>query len=345
MNRWLKLLLSIVVALALVVAGIFLLRAVNEYRYYAPSATTQDDHPNIDLRDPKTYPLDRISGVTITPITGEHMAGFHFKPHTITRPGVTISYGGSEGGAGWGPAAQAASLGQESLALFFWGQPNQTPALDEVPLDDFQEVLDWVDTNIETPTPIIAAGGSKGAEYVANLLPRFPQINHAILIAPASYSFPALGNQQDHSSWSYAGKPLPFLAWDSNPDASGAFMGRIWKFWVNVPVQFGDLYDMLLVNPADAARIRIDDSNATIHAFAGEEDALWPSAKMAKQLKAFSPDQVTVTTYPGVGHMPGLPRYSLGLDLGGSDQANMAAKEGFERDIRDQISAWAPETD
>ena len=344
MKRWQKVTISILVVIAVPVVGLFVTRAINQQRYFTPDDGAGLSAATFDLRDPKAYPINDIPGVTVTPITGEHLAGFHLKPETRTRPGVTVSYGGSEGGTGWWTAVGAAKAGQESLALFFWGQPNQTEYLDEVPLDHFQEVIDWIDANVQSPKPLIVAGGSKGAEYTANLLPRFDRIDHAILIAPGSYSFPALSQQYTHSSWTYKGEPVPFIAWEQGgQEAQQRFTGELWKFWVNLPVQYGPAYDALVDHATEDARIRIEDSTATIHAFAGEDDQLWPSARIAKQLKEAAPDQVTVTTYPGVGHMPGLPRYLMGLDMGGSDEANGAAAATFSQDIVNQITTWAPE--
>lgn len=342
MNRWLKVLIAIAVVLALCVAGLFITRAVNQQRYYTPPKGGDSSYLDFDYRDASAYPLDNVEGVTITPIKGEHMAGFHLKPDTITRPGVTIAYGGSEGGAGLKEAVVAAQMGQESMAMFFWGQPNQTETLRLVPLDDFQEVLDWANANIKTPEPIIAAGGSKGAEYVANLLPRYPEIDHAFLVAPASYSFPAL-SQEVASSWSYKGEPVPFLAWDSHPDTGRFFFFNMVNSWLNVPSRFTELYALLLENPSEDARIRIEDSKATIHAVTGEEDGVWPSAMMAQQLKDTAPEQVTVTVYPKVGHAPGAPRYVIGLDLGGSDEANLAVKDDLAKVTTEQFQAWTSE--
>lgn len=344
MKRWQKIVLGVVLVIAVPITSLFAIRAINQQRYFNHADGETSNAASFDLRDPKAYPLDALPDVTITPVTGEHMAGFHMKPKKRTRPGVTVSYGGSEGGAGWFVALGAASQGQEALALFFWGQPNQTPFLDEVPLDYFQEVIDWIDKNAESSKPLIVAGGSKGAEYTANLLPRYDRIDHAILVAPGSYSFPALSNQYDHSSWTYGGKSVPFVAWEQGgQEAQEEFMGEVWKFWVNLPVTYGPAYSALLDHATEEARIHIEDSKATIHAFAGEDDALWPSARMARHLKEKAPDQVTVTTYPGVGHMPGLPKYLAGLNMGGSDEANLAAAQPFRDAVRNQIDAWAPE--
>lgn len=347
MKRWQQLLIAVIVIIAVGIGGVLIARQVNQQRYYTPVVMDGLSLPEFDTADPKAYPLDSLPGVTITPITGKHLSGFHFKPDQRTRPGITISYGGSGGNAGWDMACQAAELGQESLALFFWGQPNQTAFLDQVPLDDFQEVIDWVDAHAEAPKPMILAGRSKGAEYVANLLPRFDRIDHAILVAPGSYSFPALGPQFHHSSWSYQGKPVPHVDWSANTEWTGQQSGeQTIMLMFNVPMATATRYEGMLRHAPQDARIRIEESKATIHAFAGDMDGVWPSDQMAKQLKEAAPDRVTVTVYEGAGHAPGTQRYvgALGgLDLGGSNEANAAAGKQLEKDIRAQITEWAPE--
>ena len=96
-KKWQTILLTVVVVLALLVAGIVAIRMVNQHRYFAPSTVPGLVHFDFDTTDPSAYPLDSVDGVTITPITGEHLTGFHLKPETRTRPGVTVSYGGSGG--------------------------------------------------------------------------------------------------------------------------------------------------------------------------------------------------------------------------------------------------------
>lgn len=347
MKTWQKVLLTVVVVLGVGLAAVFVTRAINQQRYYKPVEMDGLSLPQFDTSDPKAYPLDAVAGVTITPITGEHLSGFYFKPERRTRSGITISYGGSGGNAGWETAIHAAELGQESLALFFWGQPNQTAFLDQVPLEDFQEVIDWVDEHAESSKPMILAGGSKGAEYVANLLPRYDRIDHAILVAPGSYCFPALGPQFHNSSWSYQGKPVPHVDWSVDKDWTGQQNGeQTAKLIFGFPLATVSRYEGMLNYAPEEARIRIEDSKATIHAYAGDQDQLWPSAKMANQLKEAAPDRVTVTIYEGAGHSPGTQRYvgALGgLDLGGSNEANAAAGKQLEQDIRAQIAEWAPE--
>ncbi|WP_336250049.1 acyl-CoA thioester hydrolase/BAAT C-terminal domain-containing protein [Stomatohabitans albus] len=343
MRLWKKILIGIGAIILVVAVTIVGVRTYNYQHYFSTDTGPNSARLNIDFRDADAYPLDRIDGVTITPVTGEHMAGFHFKPEKRTRKGILVSYGGSEGGVGWPGATLAAKAGQESLALFFWGQPNQTATLDEVPLEDFQEVIDWIDANAESPEPLIAAGGSKGAEYVANLLPRYDRIDHAILIAPASHSFPALSQHIEHSSWTWGGKPVPNISWeDGGSEAMNLFYSEVWKFWVNLPVAFEPSYSQLLNHAPDETRIHIEDSQATIHAFAGDDDNVWPSAEMANRLKAADPDRVTVTVYPKVGHMPGAPQYIGGLNLGGTNETNFAAEEPFNAAYTKQLEEWAP---
>ena len=236
-------------------------------------------------------------------------------------------------------------MGQESLALFFWGQPNQTEYLDEVPLDHFQEVIDWIDANVQSPKPLIVAGRSKGAEYTANLLPRYDRIDHAILVAPASYSLGALSPQFSHSSWTYQGQPVPHLDWslDTSPEGQQLKGLQSIGFLLNRPMANVKRYEGVLAAATEDARIRIEDSKATIHTFAGDADQLWPSAQMANQLKETNPEQVQVTIYPGAGHAPGAQRYVAGLDLGGTDDANAAAGIKLSADIAAQLDAWAPQ--
>lgn len=69
---------------------------------------------------------------------------------------------------------------------------NQRTDLVEVPLEFFQEVLDYIGKNIGEDQVITLYGASKGAGLSLNLAVRYPEISNVILMAPAEYSYRGL---------------------------------------------------------------------------------------------------------------------------------------------------------
>lgn len=122
---------GVVAAAAAALGGV---RLANSRRFPDPLRA----HPGPG--DAAGYPR-RLPGVTVTPVSGSRLAGFHLRPDTLSRRGVVVGYGGSEGGCDFARASALAGQGYEVLALFVFGQPNQPRRLQQVPVESFGEAL------------------------------------------------------------------------------------------------------------------------------------------------------------------------------------------------------------
>ena len=178
--------------LVLVVVG---LRAYNGHKY--PITQSAGEGMSADKSSYETS--DRV-----TAIEGEYLNGFHFRPEEKKHRGVIVVYGGSEGSPDYSRAEQLADDGYEVLSLFFFGQPNQKPTLANVPLEQFDEVADYIDKNIGDASeeggeggnsdagPVTVIGTSKGAEFAELLAARGYPVDNLVAFAPAHYSYSCL---------------------------------------------------------------------------------------------------------------------------------------------------------
>ena len=158
-----------------------------------------------DVTNISLYPTD-IDGVDVTYVDEGRMQGFRFVPKEKSHKGLVICFGGSEGSPNFETAKRLAEEGYETFALFMFGMKNQEQTLRKIPLEQFEDVLSYINKNIKDNKPISVLGASKGAEYALNLASKYPEIENLILMAPSSYNFAGLDFKDYGSSLTYKGK-------------------------------------------------------------------------------------------------------------------------------------------
>jgi hypothetical protein len=136
------------------------------------------------------------------------------------------------------------------------------------------------------------------------------------------------------SSWTAAGKPLPFLPY-------GRF--RLSLLRGNVGSLYDDAVHRLAEHP-DAA-IRIEDVHARLLLICGQLDRLWPSCPMARQLQRRAANagkpEVVVLTHERVGHAdlgPPFPGNGPNPRWGGTAKETNAARAKTWNSILDFLA-------
>ena len=246
---------------------------------------------------------------------------------------AVLLLGGSEGGLGEGAAVQARALaarGYAVLQLSYFRGPGQNPKLEVVPLEYFTTALDWLGAQPGVDRSRIGiVGGSKGAEAALVIATRHPELKAVVAAMPSSvvwagvdWNFGRVG-----SSWSEGGKPLPWLG-------LGAFdYARVGKDGLVTMYALG----LATLPQHPGAAIPVERIKAPVLLICGEDDRLWPSCPMARQVEARARDRdgpaVTVLAYPDAGHgVQGLPRAAgdPGIAklsaMGGSGEGNNRAR-------------------
>ena len=255
-----------------------------------------------------------LPGVVTQPVPGFPAATFHVIPDGRPKP-VLIILGGAEGGAGaarrWGPVL--ASLGYAVVGLPYysadWGQgPKEIPDLPgsfiDIRVDQLEDVRAWLTTQPEADAGRIGLfGGSKGAEFALIAASKFDWIKAVVAYAPSDLVWEGWGLEMieaegTRSSFSFRGRPLPFMPYKGFVDALLA----------------GPAANLLKVHEDGraahpereaAARIRVEDYRGALMLVAGDRDRLWASGEMARNIVAGRDRAGLPTTaliYPEAGH-------------------------------------------
>ncbi|UUX35193.1 acyl-CoA thioester hydrolase/BAAT C-terminal domain-containing protein [Fundicoccus culcitae] len=302
----------------------------------------------LNPRDLSLYPTE-FEGGTIEHIEGDYMNGFHMIPDEKLYEGTIIIFGGSEGTPQFDLGVGFASAGYEVFSMFFFGMENQQPELAEVPLEFFQEILDYYQENGGSlDEPITVYGASKGAELALNLGTLYEEIDNLVLMAPSAYNYFGLNMaQEDLSSWTYEGQPLPFLSvTNATEEVRQEFLNTMQS---GKPIAYVDVYESAITNTEEdeleEKRIKVEDFDGELLIFAGNDDQLWPSALMAEVIAEHATNEANVNIYQGAGHVffgngeMELPEFGTML-VGGTEEANLEASQAYFATLIEVVNGW-----
>ncbi len=287
----------------------------------------------------KITPKNVNADVQVFSISGK-LNAFHYVPNEIRHKGIVITLGGSEGSAGEWYAAPLTNLGYEVLAVYYFGKGNLPKLLSEVPLEFFDEVLNYIEKNCKGKKPITLIGGSKGAELAALLTMYYPQIDNIVLYAPAHVVFQGLDHTSSKSSWTIKKQAVPFV-----PLLQNAY-SKI-KYEDNAMV-LRLMYETAVETAPEEIlkKASIDLSNFQGKAliFAGGCDGLWQSDKAAEILHKQKPEHIELHIFEKAGHSFGSPSAGNpavigGIKNGGSLEENKKAAIESSKLLLDFLAA------
>ena len=322
------------IAIILVVL-VFILRIYNDHKYKDNNALKFPEYYK-DVTDISLYPTD-IDGVDVTYVDEGRMQGFRFVPKEKSHKGLVICFGGSDGGPNFETAKRLAEEGYETFALFMFGMKNQKQTLTKIPLEQFEDLISYVNENIKDKKPISILAASKGAEYALNLASKYPEIDNLILYAPSSYNFAGLDFKDYGSSWTYKGKELPYI--DIKKSSFKSFLKNIiGPALIKSPISFKETYNSAIEKDSyrQEKLIPVKDVKANILMIVGEDDLMWDSLAMANKIKDQNPKS-KIYSYKGAGHIfAGNGIINLGkarIATGGSSESNEEARNESRKTI------------
>jgi dienelactone hydrolase len=158
------------------------------------------------------------------------------------------------------------------LPFQYFGVPGRPAELSEIPLESFTPALDELAAESEH---LAVLGLSKGAEAALLLATRDSRITAVAALSPTPVVWAGLSGDSHRSSWSEAGRPLPFVPYDDawsgkpGPDGTKAYRGH---------------YEQSLRTFADrieAATVPVERITGRVLLTAGADDQLWPAAAFA----------------------------------------------------------------
>ncbi|MGK5507494.1 acyl-CoA thioester hydrolase/BAAT C-terminal domain-containing protein [Brevibacillus formosus] len=211
-------------------------------------------------------------------------------------------------------AGPLASRGFHVLNVGYFGLEGLPEKLEEIPLEYFEKIFAWLKDNpITQANEIYVHGTSKGGELALLLASRYEVIKKVAASAPHAYCFQALDglmSGKNVSSWSYAGKSLPFIPVDNDI----FFEHQRHCLDLHTPFGFTTTYRESMNRAAnkEAARIKIENANADILLIAGQQDNVWNTYDgcldvMEALAKHNYPYEYNLLAYPDLGHSLPVP--------------------------------------
>jgi dienelactone hydrolase len=279
----------------------------------------------------------------------------HLPTSAPTRRPALILLGGSEGGRRIVRDAPVyASRGYAVLALPYysppgWGPNGPTPAelpelpaaFADIPLERLEAAREWLAAQPEVDASRIGiVGTSKGAEFALLAAVRMPWLKAVVALVPSDVVWEGWGPgvaPGRASSFSWRGQGLPFVPYkDFEKELAGFATGA--EVRIRRPQDAGRA-----ANPerVAAARIPVEDIAAPVFVAGADDDQVWDSGGMARNIAAARSraGRETVTlVFRDAGHALGSPgtwpttQYNAGPSKAGGNP---------EADARAQAQVWA----
>jgi dienelactone hydrolase len=232
----------------------------------------------------------------------------NYFPAALSSPAVVL-LGGSSGGITHQTNVVAIALQSEGfsvLAPSYFGAPGEPGSLERIPLETFDRAIAWLARRPEVDASRMAVvGHSKGAEAALLIGTRHPELRAVVAAAPSSVVWAGIDWNNPinpDASWTAKGRPLAFLPYP------------LFRPWRSVGDGYTDGLEKL--HKHRDALIRVERTKAPVLLVCGERDTLWPSCRMARQLRARADQKhgppVTVLALPHAGHSAFGPRLPNG---------------------------------
>jgi dienelactone hydrolase len=253
--------------------------------------------------------------------------------HSGTKRAAILTLTGSNGGIDPSMAPFLASHGYNVLAIAYYHFEGVSDDLIEIPLESFRDAVSWLAREPSVDAQRIGIVGiSKGAEAALLTASYFTDAAKAVAaFVPSSVVWEGadararFGNDPHfdspgRSSWSFQGKPLPFVHKVVSEERLA-----------NRPVAFLDEYEPPILRPLDPETIiPVERIRASVFLAASGDDLTWPSLTMARQVKQrFTTRQpsnrIELHEYPLAGHTIPPPGFRPNAALGGTPGENARA--------------------
>ena len=273
------------------------------------------------------------------------VANFHCPSTSGTHPGVIV-IGGAGGGLGSTSAVGSllAEQGYAALALAYFGLEHLPARLEEIPLEYFKSAIEWMRSQPSVgPNKIGIVGTSKGGEAALLVSATYQEIGAVVAYSPSHVVFQGIDeawsdSSISKSSWTLQGEPVPYVPFRLDNDC-------IERYGFYLGLYLASLQDRQAV---ERAVIPVERINGPILLVSGADDAIWPSSMMCEQVvERLRQNQFAFAfrhlRYDGAGHLlagpsrlaPARSLQAEGMNFGGTESVNAAARDNAWRDVRD----------
>lgn len=222
----------------------------------------------------------------------------------------------------------AAGVGA-ALTYRWFGGEGQAAGIWEHPLESFAPAVAFLAGRCDR---VVLLGVSKTAEAFLLYAADDPAVDAVVAFAPSHVAWANVGPGPDgelrpqHSSWSRAGAPVPFVPYDDGAAPVGD------------PPAYAPVYAQSLRTHADrvaAATIPVERFFGDVLLVAGGDDRVWPSVEFAREVQARRAAldlPTTLVTHDAAGHRVLLPGETVAtggqrMARGGAGAADRALGE------------------
>ena len=226
---------------------------------------------------------------------------------------------------------------------YFFGQDNQRPTLAEVPLEQFDEVTDYIREHVADPSPVTVMGTSKGAEFAALLAANGFAVDNLVGFVPAHFSYSGLdfSSGQDLPSFTLRGEAVPFASsWQSGVLTGLKMFGRMIAAY---PASYRPTYEGAAGSAGDDARIDLGGFDGNAVFFGAGDDQMWQSDVAARALAEQSP-RAEAHVYDDAGHIffedSEAQENGWQIMFGGTQEANRRAHDESWQVLRERLAKW-----
>jgi dienelactone hydrolase len=275
---------------------------------------------------------------TGTMVQGVDFDGEFYPPQGYPKKQGVLVLGGSDGGIPSRRARYIAEKGFPALALAYFKTGRTPEYLDMIPLEYFDQPIEWLKKNEYTHGGgIFVIGESKGAELALLLASRKSEISGVIAYVPGAVVFQGIPKdyRSPRSSWTYMGEQIPFVPYDLSN--------------LSDPKNFLSIYRNSL-NQQEAVKralIPVTNIKGPILLFSAKDDQMWPSVEMSDMIMRVLRDQkfgyaYEHISYDDAGHT--MTEYYM---MGGTREGNRKARvDSSEKmfSFLDRLSAGEPGT-
>ena len=191
-----------------------------------------------------------------------------------------------------------------------------------IPLEYFEKAVRMFKSQPEVKgKKIVVFGNSKGGELALLLASMYKQIEGVIANVPSSVVFQGIGGPS--SSWSYKGKPIPFVPYAP------------YDFRKIVNSQYVEAYELSLkqTQAVEKAIIQVENINGPILILTGKEDTMWPSSQMGEMIIKRLEEKKFSYWYRHFAYKDAGHSLNENFLMGGSKEGNKKARIDSEQRI------------
>ncbi len=252
--------------------------------------------------------------------------------------------GGSEGGDMMAYVApQIAQHGYVAASVAYFGLPGLPQSLENIPIETVGKALAALAQRGDVdPNRIAILGASKGGEFALAAASTYPQIHAVVADVPSPFAWQGIpqGPETPQSSWTLAGKPLPYVAYSPK---IGELFAAAFTGGKTLDLRPGYVDSMQRnASQIPAAMFHLENIHGPVMMLAGGDDQIWDSVTQSQMGMQYLRDHHhpyadVFLQYPAAGHlflfsssarpMTQAPMGPVTLMLGGTAQANALASE------------------